>query len=277
MLADCELALEQLGPEGWWRPVAQIGVGVAHALLGNAERARPALVLAAELTTAVGAPDEGSVAFAELALLAMEAGAWEEAADHAARGVALIEEAQLDDYLACGLAMAAAARVAGHRGDLPQAREYVTKIHRIRPLLNHGLPWLSVQTGLELARVHLALGEPSVAGAVLSEAEAILRVRPRLGTLVEQAGELRQRVAATSTPGGAWALSLTAAELRLLPLLTTHLAFPQIGERLFLSRTTIKSQAISIYRKFGVTSRAEAIERAVELGLLEDSLHPVRA
>ena len=277
MLADCELALEQLGPEGWWRPVAQIGVGVAHALLGDAERARPALVLAAELTAAVGAPDEGSVAFAELALLAMEAGAWEEAADHAERGVALIEEAQLDDYLACGLAMAAAARVAVHHGDLPQAREYVAKVHRIRPLLNHGLPWLSVQTGLELARVHLALGEASVAGAVLSEAEAILRVRPRLGTLVEQARELRQRVAATSTPSGEWALSLTAAELRLLPLLTTHLAFPQIGERLFLSRTTIKTQAISIYRKFGVTSRAEAIERAVELGLLEDSLHPARA
>ena len=95
--------------------------------------------------------------------------------------------------------------------------------------------------------------------------------------MIEQARELRQRVAATSTPSGAWALTLTAAELRLLPLLTTHLAFPQIGERLFLSRTTIKSQAISIYRKLGVTSRAEAIERAVELGLLEDSLHPVRA
>ena len=103
---------------------------------------------------------------------------------------------------------------------------------------------------------------------MLSEAEDILRVRPRLGSLAELARELRQRVAATSTPSGQWALSLTAAELRLLPLLTTHLAFPQIGERLFLSRTTIKTQAGSIYRKFGVSSRAEAIERAVELGLL---------
>ena len=61
------------------------------------------------------------------------------------------------------------------------------------------------------------------------------------------------------------------------PLLTSHLAFPQIGERLFLSRTTIKTQAGSIYRKFGVSSRAEAIERAVELGLLEDSRYTARA
>jgi LuxR family maltose regulon positive regulatory protein len=173
--------------------------------------------------------------------------------------------------------MVAAARVAIHRGDVLQAREYVAKIHRLRPMLNHGLPWLSVQTGLELARVHLALGEASVAGAVLSEAQEILRVRPRLGTLVEQARELRHRVAATSSPSGQWALSLTAAELRLLPLLTSHLGFPQIGERLFLSRTTIKTQAISIYRKFGVSSRAEAIERAVQLGLLEDVLYPARA
>jgi LuxR family transcriptional regulator, maltose regulon positive regulatory protein len=72
-------------------------------------------------------------------------------------------------------------------------------------------------------------------------------------------------------------MSLTAAELRLLPLLSTHLAFPQIGERLFISRTTIKTQAHSIYRKFGVSSRDQAIERAVELGLLEDSGYLARA
>jgi LuxR family maltose regulon positive regulatory protein len=277
MLADSELALAQLGPEGWWQPAAQLAVGAAHALLGDPERAHPALVLATELTAAAGAPDEGSIAFAELALLTMEAGAWEEAAAYAERGVALVDEARLEDYLACGLAMAAAARVAVHQGDLTKAREHIAKIHRLRPLLNHGLPWLSVQTGLELTRVHLALGEAGVAGTVLSEAEGILHVRPHLGTLGEQARELRQRVAATSTPSGAWALSLTAAELRVLPLLTTHLAFPQIGERLFLSRNTVKSHAVAIYRKFGVSSRAEAIERAVELGLLEDSLYPARA
>ncbi len=207
----------------------------------------------------------------------MEAGAWEQAARHARRGVALVDEAQLHDYLACGLAMAAAARVAVHEGDLTTARGHVAKVHRLRPLFNHGLPWLSVQTGLELTRVHLALGEASVARAVLSESEDILRVRPHLGTLGEQARGLRQRVAASSSSGGAWALTLTASELRLLPLLITHLAFPQIGERLFLSRNTIKTHAISIYRKFGVSSRAEAIERAVELGLLEDSLYPARA
>ena len=63
--------------------------------------------------------------------------------------------------------------------------------------------------------------------------------------------------------------TLTPAELRLLPLLTTYLSFREIGEHLFVSRNTVKTQAISVYRKLGVSSRSEAIERAEELGLVE--------
>ena len=274
ILADAELALEQLGPEGWWRPTAQLASGAAHAFLGDSERAGAVLVLTAEMAAAAGSSEEETFSFAELALLAIEAGAWEQATIHAERAVAVAEAAKIDDYLASGLSWAVRGRVALHHGHTERAREDISRVHRLRPLFNPGMAWMSIQTGLELARVHLALKEPGVAGTVLSEAEAILRVRPHLGTLTELAHELRARIEATSTPSGEWALSLTAAELRLLPLLTTHLAFPQIGERLHLSRTTIKTQAISIYRKFGVSSRAEAIERAVELGLLEDSRYP---
>ena len=238
--------------------------------------AAAALSVASEVAASAGALDEEFVVLAELALLAMAEGAWEEAESHAARAVALVNKAQLDDYLGSALVHAAKARVALHQGDVPEVREYVAKIHRVRPLLNNALPSYSVQVGLELARVHLALGEAEVAGTVLSEAEEILRVRPRLGPLVADAQELRERVAAASTPSGRWALSLTAAELRLLPLLTTHLSFPQIAERLFVSHSTVKTQVISIYRKFGVSSRAEAIDRAVELGLLEDSVYSGR-
>jgi LuxR family maltose regulon positive regulatory protein len=62
---------------------------------------------------------------------------------------------------------------------------------------------------------------------------------------------------------------LTPAELRVLPLLSTHLSFREIGKRLFVSRNTIKTQAISVYRKLGVSSRSEAVARARELGLVE--------
>jgi LuxR family maltose regulon positive regulatory protein len=62
---------------------------------------------------------------------------------------------------------------------------------------------------------------------------------------------------------------LTRAELRLLPLLSTHLSFREIGERLHVSRNTVKTQAISIYRKLGVSSRSDAVAVAEDIGLVE--------
>jgi LuxR family maltose regulon positive regulatory protein len=68
--------------------------------------------------------------------------------------------------------------------------------------------------------------------------------------------------------GSVGASSLTTAELRLVPFLSTHLSFREIGERLHVSRHTVKTQAISIYRKLGVSSRSEAIDRVQAIGLL---------
>jgi ATP/maltotriose-dependent transcriptional regulator MalT len=77
---------------------------------------------------------------------------------------------------------------------------------------------------------------------------------------------LRLKNDSVATPHGA--SSLTTAELRLLPLLSTHLTLDEIGERLHVTRNTVKTQAIAIYRKFGVSSRRSAISRMHELGLL---------
>ena len=49
--------------------------------------------------------------------------------------------------------------------------------------------------------------------------------------------------------------------------MSTHLSFREIGGRLFVSRHTVKTQAISVYRKLGVSCRSEAIERVREFGL----------
>jgi len=61
---------------------------------------------------------------------------------------------------------------------------------------------------------------------------------------------------------------LTGAERRVLRLLPKHLTAPQIAAELHLSRATVRSQITSIYRKLGATSRAQAVSRARELGLL---------
>ena len=138
---------------------------------------------------------------------------------------------------------------------------------RLRPQLTYAVPFLAVQTLVELARAYLALADPAGARVVLREASAILRLRPDLGSLPREADELSSTID-TLRVGSVGASSLTAAELRLVPLLSTHLSFREIGERLYVSRHTVKTQAISIYRKLGVSSRSEAIDRVLEIGLL---------
>jgi len=108
---------------------------------------------------------------------------------------------------------------------------------------------------------------------MLEEARAILGVKPKLGVLSAGVDALADEVSDMPTNGPGGNSALTAAELRLLPLLSTHLSFREIGDRLFVSRNTIKTQAISSYRKLGVSSRSEAISRASELGLVEPEEH----
>jgi len=52
-------------------------------------------------------------------------------------------------------------------------------------------------------------------------------------------------------------------------MLSTHLSLPEIASELFLSPNTVKSQAVSIYRKLGVASRSQAVARSRELTLLQ--------
>ena len=273
-VADADLALKQLPPTSGWKPAALGLRGIAHAVLGNTDRARADLTAAVDVGVAGDATEVVILARAQLALLAAEQGAWDDAREYAGAAQALVEERGLGDYSTSALAHVATARVALHEAKPEDAREVLTRAHRLRPLLDQGLPWLTIQVGLELTRAHLALAEPAAARTVLTETERVLEVRPLMGSLAEDAQELHERVAASSGSDGAWAMSLTGAELRLLPYLATHLMFPEIATRLFVSRNTVKSEAVSIYRKLGVSSRSGAIERAVELGLLESSIYP---
>jgi LuxR family maltose regulon positive regulatory protein len=275
-LADANRALDRLPPGSGWVPVALLGRGIAHLLLGATDRAADDFVATADGGLALDAFQPVYVAQAQLALLAARNGAWGEARRHAAASQALVDETGLDDYAGSAITHVATARVALHELRQDDGRDALAHAHRLRPLLDHGLPWLTIQVGLELARAHLGLGEAGPAHTVFEEAESVLELRPDMGALVEDADELRGRLTATSGSTGAWAMSLTAAELRLLPYLATHLTVPEIGARLFISRNTVKTEAVSIYRKLSASSRSEAVERAVEVGLLESSLYPPR-
>ena len=93
-----------------------------------------------------------------------------------------------------------------------------------------------------------------------------MQQRPDLGSLPDALRTLQARVGVVAgEPHGV--SSLTAAELRLVPLLPTHLSMPEIGAQLHISRHTVKSQVISLYRKLGVSTRSEAVARIADLRL----------
>ena len=74
----------------------------------------------------------------------------------------------------------------------------------------------------------------------------------------------------TSATGADRAVStpLTTREMSIVRLLSTHLTYAEMGERLYVSVNTVKSNLKSIYRKLGVTTRSDAVDRAREAGLL---------
>ena len=150
------------------------------------------LTAAVKAGLASGAAEVVILAHAQLALIAANGGAWNEAAERARAAQALVEEAGLRDYSTSALAHVATARVALHEARPEDARAALTRAHRLRPLLDHGLPWLTIQVGLELTRAHLALTEAGAARTILTETEQVLEIRPHMGSLIEgRAGTAR--------------------------------------------------------------------------------------
>jgi LuxR family maltose regulon positive regulatory protein len=269
MRTDAELALRDLGPASPWRPTALLLLGVAQLLVGDDEHADENLADAAESAESVGAPDIRVVALVERSLLTETRGNDAEAEALAAQARALVHEGRLGKHPLSAIAFAVAARHGLRHGDLAPARADLARAHALVSQLTYAIPWYTVQTSLEVGRADLALLDAPGAVQRLSAAAEILRRRPALGVLGTQAESLRAEAARVAELCGDRATTLSAAELRLLPFLTTHLSFREIAQRLYVSRNTVKTQAISVYRKLDVSSRSEAIARAVELGLVD--------
>jgi LuxR family maltose regulon positive regulatory protein len=269
MLADAQAAVAKLGSDATWRPSALLVEGAAAILLGNDAKADPLLAEAALEAERLGSTETLVVALAERALLAAARGDYHEAEALATEACELLDETELTDYSTSALALAASARAMLRHGLWEKARTQLTLAQNVLPTLTYALPWLAVQARLELGHACVTLRDHGAAQQMLDEARDVFAVKPKLGVLSDAVEALADEIDAMPANGNGVGSGLTAAELRLLPLLSTHLSFREIGERLFVSRNTIKTQAISVYRKLGVSSRSEAIERAVELGLVD--------
>jgi LuxR family maltose regulon positive regulatory protein len=265
MRSDAQLAWRGLHPASPYRPAMLFTEAVSYVLEGDPGRADPLLAVAGDAADSAGAFPLTAVVLTERAMIAADQGRWADVDAYTDRALA-ISVGGFEEYWTSALVYAWAARVALRHNDVAGAKAHLDRAVRLRPLLTYDLPVVSTQALLELARAYISLTDTAGARAVLRQAADILQRRPRLGTLPGQAEELRRQLD-TMARQAIGASALTAAELRLLPLLPTHLSFRAIAERLYVSRHTVKTQVISIYRKLGVSSRAEAIERMEVLGL----------
>jgi len=112
----------------------------------------------------------------------------------------------------------------------------------------------------------VVMAAPQVTSYLVGQATQMRR-DPFTEQLIGAALEVRATRPDDSRPGRMLIAPLTAAELRVLKLLPTC-TYLQMATTLYISRNTVKSSLRSIYQKLGVTSRSEAIERAVDLRLL---------
>src|SRR5215469_13696892 len=107
---------------------------------------------------------------------------------------------------------------------------------------------------------------PEVTGYLI-EHTAPARSDPFSKQLITAAVQVRSAQPGIFRPGHVVSEQLTPAEKRVLKLLPTSTC-PQIAASLYVAQCTVKTHLRAIYQKLGVASRSEALERALDLGLL---------
>jgi LuxR family maltose regulon positive regulatory protein len=250
-----------------WQTLAHFLLGVALFLRDEPAPAVASLGESHRIAVAHDLPVMSAHALAGLADIAFEEG-------EAPRALSLIREARelaarhrLDTITTTGPVFTTSAVGYMHEGRYADARREATRALRLTAGMRWVAPWHAVQGRLALAQVFAALGEPERARVLADEAadaSGPTTASPRLERLAE---ETRERLSAVSASLEGQS-SLTTAEIRVLQFLPTHLTFAQIADELFVSRHTVKTQALSTYRKLGVHTRTEAIASARRAGLL---------
>lgn len=265
MCASAEAAAEDLADESPWLSMCCMLDGVGLHLRGLREQAQGRLVEGARRGS-VSAPTIQVLALAQLALLAIEDGDWRLAEARAGQARAQVNRSGLIDYPMVALAMAVSALVESRFGRVDKAVADMRIGMGLLAELDEFAPWYEVEARIALARCASRLGDSMTAEAFLTEAKKLLERTPDARVLAVWIEEAARTVEEFSE---AEVSDLSHAELRVLQFLPGHLSYPQIAAETFVSPNTVKTQAQSIYRKLGASSRREAVGLAREAGLLD--------
>ena len=255
-------AAELEGPGSPWRPLACWAVGTGLYFRGEPDEADGWFAESAALAPASAQWLAGEASLAYRSWIAGEQGRLDEQRVLAETAAEFVREHGTGKVIGVApLALGVSLAARGRPGEALPLIERGVALSR-----TFGQPIQLANALLGQATVLRALGEHQRAADAIAEARSILESCPDPGILAGRLAALDRppqirRVRSADQ-------ELTQRELRVLKLLHGDLSERDIGRELYVSHSTVHSHVRAIYRKLAVSSRADALERARQLGLL---------
>jgi LuxR family maltose regulon positive regulatory protein len=252
-----------------WRHFACGALGTALYWTGDREEARPYIDVAARSPL----PLLACAAYGYLGMIAADGGDAAAADRYSTEGERLADKHKFHTSPPYGRVLLARGRVHGLRGARAAS---ISSLEAAVAVLRSGPYRLElVDALLWLAQARHRGGSEESARAAYGEARLLLEEQAELGILAER-WRATERVLNGEDAGAAAAPpaaidELSARELEVLQMLPTALSEAEIGQELFISYHTVHSHVRTIYRKLGTSSRAQTVERARAIGLLQIS------
>jgi DNA-binding CsgD family transcriptional regulator len=251
-------------PASPWYAYARAALGFSLHLSGDPGATQ---VLEQALTAQASRPLTRALALSVASLRAADEGGLTMAERYAKEVGQIVSGTGFNRWPPSAFALAALGTVHARQGKLAEARaEFEYALYRRRRWLLL-TPWLSVEVQLRLARVLLTMDDRPAAASVLADARNVLTSLPDgAEALLGRLARLERGLVA-APPRPPMAEPLTEREQAVLGLLRTSLSVSEIARELYISGNTVKTHRRAIYRKLGVSTRREAIERARESGI----------
>ena len=251
--------------ESVWEAVAALDLGWALILAGESAEAREPLMRAVALASRseqwVAAGDarsllaEASVAVGDLG----PAEAW------IADALEMATRYGFADLPSVGSYHVTAGTIHARRGDYEEADRLISVgLEQMRGLWE---PLHVAQALLSLASVRQALGARAEARAMIAEARALIEACHDPGILSERL-KRATRALVPAYRRADQGTKLTEREVEVLRVLAAGATEREAAASLYVSHSTIHFHTKSIYFKLGCSSRAQAVARARQLGLI---------
>lgn len=245
-----------LAPALWWA--------------GRPGEARTVLETVTRTGRAAGIPAATVYALGNRGAIALDDGDEQSAATLAGEAIDLMREAGIDDHPWAAMAHIVHGTILGRHGELAAAAAEIE--HGLALGERLGAWQLVVHATLALAEVRQRQRDAPAARRLLTRVRDILGAQPDPGDGVArlERTEKALRLRATRDRAGSEAhyWELSPREIDVLRLLPSRLSQREMAAELYVSFNTIRTHTRVIFGKLGVTSRAEAVARARELGLL---------